>query len=78
VSAQDSRVLPEPAPTSAHDAETLELALLEGLVHQVPLPSPELPGWQSLTAREYELAVRELSELLTTVAAALAAARTAA
>lgn len=56
-------------------ADALELAELERLVRAVPLPSPQLPGWQSLTAREYEDAVRRLADLLGTVAAALATAR---
>ncbi|GAA2750885.1 hypothetical protein [Amnibacterium kyonggiense] len=59
------------------DDQALELARLEQLVREVPLPSPDLPGWQSLTAGEYAAAVRELTALLGTVATALAAARSA-
>jgi hypothetical protein len=70
-------VLPsDPAATPA-DPDALELAMLEQLVRALPLPSRRLPGWESLTAREYEEAVRELDELLGSVAAALAAARAA-
>ncbi|MGT2425714.1 hypothetical protein [Amnibacterium kyonggiense] len=69
-------MLPIDAP--AADDQALELARLEQLVREVPLPSPELPGWQSLTAGEYAAAVRELAALLDTVSAALAAARAAA
>jgi len=69
-------VLPDLPSTS--DADALELATLERLVREVPVPSPDLPGWQSLTAREYAAAVHELADLLGTVAAALAAARAAA
>lgn len=65
-------------PSSAPaDPDALELALLEQLVRALPLPSRQLPGWQSLTAREYEAAVQELTELLGSVASALAAARAA-
>jgi hypothetical protein len=67
-------VLPED-PAATADADALELALLERLVLDVPLPSHDLPGWQSLTAEEYEHAVHELTRLLGSVAAALAAAR---
>lgn len=66
----------DPAP-AASDADALELAALEGLVRGVTLPSPDLPGWQSLTAGEYERAVHELAGLLGSVTAALAAARAA-
>jgi hypothetical protein len=70
-------VLPSDPAAAPADPDALELALLEQLVLALPLPSRQLPGWQSLTAREYEDAVQELSELLGSVAAALAAARTA-
>jgi hypothetical protein len=68
-------VLPRPDPAALAAADALELARLEQLVRAVPLPSPELPGWQSLTAREYETSVRRLADLLDTVATALATAR---
>lgn len=68
-----------PAAAPAPDAaDAAELARLEGLVAAVRLPSPLLPGWQSLTALEYAAAVHELSGLLGTIAAALAEARAAA
>jgi hypothetical protein len=70
-------VLPSDPATIANDTDALELARLEGLVRDVVLPAPELPGWQSLTAGEYEQAVQELAALLGTVATALAAARAA-
>jgi histone H3/H4 len=71
-------VLPTDLPaTTATDADALELATLERLVREVPVPSPDLPGWQSLTAREYAAAVHELADLLGTVASALASARAA-
>jgi hypothetical protein len=70
-------VLPSDPATIASDTDAVELAQLEGLVRDVVLPSPELPGWQSLTAGEYERAVQELATLLGTVATALAAARAA-
>jgi hypothetical protein len=70
-------VLPQTAATSSGDIDALELAALERLVRAVALPSPDLPGWQSLTAHEYAGAVRELAGLLDTVATALAAARSA-
>jgi hypothetical protein len=66
-----------PIEANGGDDQALELARLEQLVHEVPLPSPDLPGWQSFTAGEYAAAVRELAALLGTVASALAAARTA-
>lgn len=68
-------MLPSNGATATDDEEALELAQLERLVREIHLPSPELPGWQSLTAREYDAAVHELSALLGTVASALAAAR---
>lgn len=71
-------MLPDIAQTTATDTDALELATLERLVREVPMPSPDLPGWQSLTAREYARAVHELAALLGTVASALAAARSAA
>jgi hypothetical protein len=70
-------VLPSDPVTAASEADALELALLEGMVREVSLPSPDLPGWQSLTAHEYAQAVHELAALLGSVAAALAAARAA-
>jgi hypothetical protein len=70
-------VLPDPASAALDAADRLELARLEQLVRAVPLPAPDLPGWQSLTAREYEAAARRLADLLGTIAAALAAARAA-
>ena len=73
----DPVVLPSDPAAVPGDADALELALLEQLVHALPLPSRRLPGWESLTAREYEAAVGELEQLLGSVAAALAAARTA-
>jgi hypothetical protein len=69
-------VLSDPS-SSATDTDALELAMLERLVREVPVPSPDLPGWQGLTAREYASAVHELADLLGTVASALAAARAA-
>lgn len=72
-------MLPDIAQTATStDTDALELATLERLVREVPMPSPDLPGWQSLTAREYAGAVHELAALLGTVASALAAARSAA
>ncbi|WP_375405266.1 hypothetical protein [uncultured Amnibacterium sp.] len=72
-------MLPDIAQISTStDADALELATLERLVREVPMPSPDLPGWQSLTATEYAGAVHELAALLGTVASALAAARSAA
>ncbi|MBW4041259.1 MAG: hypothetical protein HIU86_03910 [Acidobacteria bacterium] len=68
-------MLPSDPPSTAGDIDALELAQLESIVRDVALPSPELPGWQSLTAGEYEQSVQELAALLGTVAAALAAAR---
>ena len=68
-------MLPHPDPAALAAADALELARLEQLLRAVPLPSPGLPGWQSLAAQEYEAAVRRLADLLDTVAAALAAAR---
>ena len=68
-------MLPHPDTAALTAADALELARLEQLVRAVPLPSPELPGWQSLTAQEYEASVRRLADLLDTVATALAAAR---
>jgi hypothetical protein len=68
-------VLPPDPAASASDA--LELATLERLVHELPVPSRSLPGWESLTAREYADAVQELALLLGSIAAALAAARAA-
>ena len=70
-------MLPSDPASTASDTDALELALLESLVREVALPSPDLPGWQSLSAREYEQAARELADLLGSVAAALAAARAA-
>ena len=70
-------MLPDPSPAALDAADLLELARLEQLVRAVPLPSPELPGWQSLTAQEYEVAARRLADLLGTIAAALSAARAA-
>jgi histone H3/H4 len=70
-------VLPTDLPATTTDADALELATLERLVREVPVPSPDLPGWQSLTAREYAAAVHELADLLGTVASALASARAA-
>lgn len=70
-------MLPSDPTATPDDPDALELAVLERLVRDVPLPSRDLPGWQSLTAFEYERAVAELAGLLGSVAAALAAARTA-
>ncbi len=70
-------MLPTDPAAVPDDPDALELALLEQLVRALPLPSPQLPGWQSLTADEYQDAVRELEDLLGSVAAALAAARAA-
>jgi hypothetical protein len=70
-------VLPQTTATSSGDTDALELAALERLVRAVPVPSPDLPGWQSLTAHEYADAAHELAALLDTAAAALAAARAA-
>lgn len=70
-------MLPHDPAAALTPSDVLELALLEQMVREVPLPSPDLPGWQSLTAREYDRAVRELAGLLGSVAAALAAARAA-
>ena len=66
----------DPAATPG-DPDAFELAVLEQLVRALPLPSRQLPGWQSLTAREYEASVQELAELLGSVVSALAAARAA-
>lgn len=70
-------MLPSDPATTPGDPDALELAMLEQLVRGLPLPSRRLPGWESLTAHEYEEAVQELGELLGSIAAALAAARTA-
>lgn len=70
-------MLPDPSSAALDAADLLELARLEQLVRAVPLPAPELPGWQSLTAQEYAVAARRLAGLLGTIAAALAAARAA-
>lgn len=70
-------MIPSSPSDAATDTDALELAILERLVREVRLPSPDLPGWQSLTAAEYTRAVRVLDELLGAVAVALAAARAA-
>lgn len=64
-------------PTGADDLGTAQLAVLEQLVRDIGLPSPQLPGWESFTADEYARAVRSLAGLLDSIAAALGAARSA-
>jgi hypothetical protein len=60
-------VLPDPP----GDDDAFELARLAQLVRAVPLPAADLPGWQSVTAREYASAVHRLADLLDAIAAAL-------
>jgi hypothetical protein len=69
-------LITDPAP-AAGDGGALELALLERLLDAVPQPSPGLPGWQSIAAAEYAVAVHELSAAVGAARAALAAARAA-
>lgn len=61
--------------SSADDLAATQLALLEQLVRDIRLPSPQPPGWESFTADEYARSVRSLAGLLDSIAAALGAAR---
>jgi hypothetical protein len=61
------------APLASGEA-ALELARLLQLTEATPMPPPDLPGWQSLAAREYAEAVRGLVAAVAAVRAAFAAA----
>ncbi|WP_375387426.1 hypothetical protein [uncultured Amnibacterium sp.] len=67
-------LIPDQAAPTGNDA-ALELALLQRLVDEVPLPPPLLPGWQSLAAAEYARSVRSVAASLAAASAAFTAAR---